>query len=204
MEGDIKGKFIVLEGLDGSGKSTQAKRLVERLNLSGIKAVSLREPTDGQWGRKIREIAAKGREGITPEEELSYFVNDRREDVEKNIIPALNDGMVVVMDRYIYSNMAYQGALGIDVDHIAEINREFPRPDLVIFLDFKPGEGLGRVEMRGAANAGFEKREFLEKVYETYQLPQFEIMSRISAKGSVEEVGERIWGVVAPYLEDFQ
>ena len=166
-----------------------------------MKAVALREPTDGQWGRKIREIATNGRDGISPEEELSYFVNDRHEDVEKNIIPAINDGFIVVMDRYIYSNMAYQGAIGIDIDHIVEINSQFPKPDAVIFLDFKPSEGLGRVESRGAANAGFEKIEFLEKVYAMYQLPQFGVMTRISAKGTIEEVGERIWEVVAPLIE---
>lgn len=142
---------------------------------------------------KIREIANVGREAVTLEEELSYFVKDRAEDAEKNILPALKSGKVVVMDRYIHSNMAYQTALGLDTPLIIEKNRDFPQPDKVFFLDIKPAEGLKRVDGRGeGANVGYEKIEFLEKVYEVFKSPEFDSMERIDATGSIEEIEEVI------------
>ncbi len=193
------GLFIVLEGVDGGGKSTQAKLLVERLNNSGHKAIYLREPTSGEWGQKIRRIAVDGREGITLEDELEYFINDRAEDLEKNILPALERGEVVVMDRYYFSNMAYQGALGLDVQDIFDRNKKFKTPDIVIFLDIKPSDGLNRIgEREGGANIGYEKLDYLEKVYEVFGGPLFNSMKRLDATGSVEEVSALIWAEVSP------
>jgi dTMP kinase len=142
---------------------------------------------------KIREIASAGREGVTLEEELSYFINDRAEDAEKNIIPALDSGQVVVMDRYIHSNMAYQTALGLDINLIVEKNSSFPQPDRVFFLDIEPAEGLKRVDGRGGgANVGYEKIEFLEKVYGVFNQPEFDSMERVDATGTVEGIAEII------------
>ena len=183
----------MIEGLDGAGKTTQAKLLVESLKHAGRESIYLKEPTNGQWGMKIREIANIGRETVTLEEELSFFVNDRAEDAEKNIRPALESGKVVVMDRYIHSNIAYQTALGLDTDLIIEKNRNFPQPDKVFFLDIEPSAGLKRVDGRGdGANVGSEKIEFLEKVYEVFKRPEFDSMERIDATGSVEEIAEVI------------
>ncbi len=196
-----KGLFILIEGLDGAGKSTQAKKLLDRLLNARHDAIYLREPTNGPWGQKIRQIAMYGRDGVHPEEELSYFINDREEDAKQNIIPALTSGKVVVMDRYIPSNMAYQGALGFDVRHIAERNRHFPQPDITFFLDIKPEEGLKRVDDRGGANVGFEKLEFLQEVYRIFCGPGFEQMVHIDARRGIEEVAEAIWSRVAPLLK---
>src|SRR5687767_11083693 len=107
-----RGLFIVIEGIDGTGKSTQAKRLGEWFLAQGREVVLSREPTDGPWGKKLRDSAATGR--LSPQDELQYFLNDRREHVEEKIQPALAGGKVVILDRYYFSTMAYQGARGFD------------------------------------------------------------------------------------------
>ena len=197
-----KGLFVLIEGLDGAGKSTQAQKLVDRLCGAGCDALYLKEPTNGPWGQKIRQIAVNGRDGITREEELSYFLNDREEDSRLNIIPALTAGKIVVMDRYIPSNMAYQGALGFDVKVIAEKNRHFPQPDITFFLDIRPEDGLKRVDDRGGANIGFEKIDFLKEVYRIFNGPGFEKMIRIDAKRGVGEISDQIWSRVSPLLKE--
>ena len=95
-----KGYLIVFEGIDGTGKSTQCRLLSKFLNEKEIPNIVLVEPTTGTWGMKIRRLLSAGREGISPQEELSWFVNDRKEDISKNIMPALLDNKVVIMDRY--------------------------------------------------------------------------------------------------------
>jgi len=193
----------VLEGLDGSGKSTQAKLLVQNLIKHGRDAVYMKEPTEGEWGQKIREIAVKGRENVTPGQELDYFIKDREEDVTKNILPALEAGSVVVMDRYIYSNIAYQGALGIDIELIKEKNGKFPRPDIIFFLEAEPETGIGRINDKrtGGANVGFEKIEYLQKVNEIYHSDEFNFMIRIDAGKEITEIQEEILKTVLVNLK---
>ena len=103
-------------------------------------------------------------------------------------------GRVVVMDRYIYSNIAYQGALGIDTRLIKEKNKTFPKPDMVFFLDAEPEKGLERISgsRAGGANVGFEKAGYLKKVYEIYNRPELDFMVRIDAVQGVEEVQRQI------------
>jgi len=186
----IEGILVVFEGLDGSGKTTQAKLLVDNLQKHGRKALYLKEPTDGRWGRKIREIASRGRDNVTPRQELEFFLRDREEDVKNNILPALANGETVVMDRYIHSNMAYQGALGFDVEMIRKENLRFPQPDAVFFLDVAPGVGLRRITggRKGGANVGYEKLDYLEKVYEIFRQKEFDAMIRINGEREAEEI----------------
>ncbi len=195
--------FIVIEGLDGAGKSTQADMLVERLKKSSFDAIKLKEPTNGRWGTEIRRIAEEGREHLTPDEEVALFIKDREEDSKLNIIPALSAGKTVVMDRYINSNAAYQGALGLDPAVIFEKNRGFPQPDAVFFLELTPEEGLRRVNQRGAANAGFEKIEYLRRVHDLFNGAEggFKKMIRIDALQPPEKIAELIWQNVAPLLK---
>ena len=91
-----RGWLIVFEGIDGTGKSTQCSKMEEYLNSKGVLAVRFREPTNGVWGKKIRHILKVGRGKTTREEELSWFNKDRQDDVEKNILPALNENKVVL------------------------------------------------------------------------------------------------------------
>ncbi len=159
-----RGLLIVLEGIDGAGKSTQARSLLRRLRYRGIDAVSLREPTRGRYGREIRRLA-KAEGSLTPAQELDLFLLDRRENVDKRIRPALERGRVVVMDRYYLSTIAYQGAKGLDPGMLRRANERFaPRPDLIFILDLPAARGLGRISGRKSRDLLFEREGYLRRV----------------------------------------
>ncbi len=137
--------LIALEGIDGSGKSTQARLLCDQLRAVGVDAVVFREPGDSEFGDKLRQQFRHGRT-VSPEEEARLFIEDRRIDVGDNIRPALAAGKVVIMDRYYFSTMAYQGALGLDADQLRESNESFaPRPDLTLILDLPAEVSVERI-----------------------------------------------------------
>ena len=161
------GLFIVLEGIDGTGKSTQAGLLADWFRAQGREVVASREPTDGPWGRQIRATAATGR--LAAEEELELFLKDRREHVEQLIAPALAAGKVVILDRYYFSTMAYQGSRGFDPLEIRARNEAFaPRPDLLVILDLDVDTALGRIGARGDTANEFEKRDALARCREIF------------------------------------
>lgn len=155
------GTLVAFEGIDGSGKTTQAKKLAGVLDRCGIAYVTSKEPTTGPWGQKIRESKTKGR--MPPDVELQAFLADRRQHVEDLVMPALNRGDVVIVDRYYYSTVAYQGARGMDPDHLLQANSFAPRPDLVVLLDVPPRIGLGRIAGRGDTADLFEEESNLDK-----------------------------------------
>jgi dTMP kinase len=159
-----RGRLIVVEGIDGAGKSTQVRRLAEALRRDGRSVVESREPTDGPWGRKIRASAAAGRMSL--DDELHAFIEDRKEHVARVIEPALARGDIVLLDRYYFSTIAYQGARGGDVDVIRRMNEAVaPRPDLVLLIDFDPQAGLRRIrESRGDVPDDFERLDQLEAI----------------------------------------
>jgi dTMP kinase len=115
-----RGLLIVFEGIDGSGKTTHVRLLDQRLRRAGYDVVCLKEPTEGPWGQKLRQLAQHGRQEIPPTTELEWFLQDRREDVEHNIQPALARGQIVVLDRYYFSTIAYQGTLQLDPEEMGK------------------------------------------------------------------------------------
>ena len=146
MESQTKGIFIVIDGIDGAGKTVQVKLTAENLRKSGYTVKELREPTDGPYGQKIRSLTPEIREQLAPEEEMRWFVEDRKSNILENIKPALDRGMIVIQDRYYYSTLAYQGALGLDPEKIKKAHDSFLiEPDIVLFLDIEPEAGLERV-----------------------------------------------------------
>lgn len=158
------GKLIVIEGIDGTGKSTQAKLLSEKLQKMGYDVVFGKEPTDGEFGKKIRAALTKGFKN--PLEETMLFALDRMQDVQNNIAPALMKNKVVVLDRYYFSSMAYQGSKGIDSEQIREINEWFsPVPDLLIILDADPSVSVKRINRERDT---FENVEYLNNVREIF------------------------------------
>ena len=189
------GLFIVFEGIDGSGKSTQVKLLSRYLTSRGREVLELMEPTYGVWGKKIRDLIA-GTEMPEAGYMLELFINDREDDVTRNILPALESGRVVLLDRYYYSNAAYQGAMGLNPEIILEENRKrrFPEPDRVYYIDLLPGTANDRISLRnkGLEKEIFEKQVFLERVREIYLSLKDHNFMVIDGSGSIEETFEAI------------
>ncbi len=194
------GLFIVFEGLDGAGKTTQVSLLCERLCQDGFEVIRLKEPTDGPWGKKIRQMAQHGRDEVSPETELAWFLKDRRQDVEQNIRPALARGQVVVLDRYYFSTIAYQGARGCDPEQIRQRNEAFaPPPNLLFLLDIPPNQGLERLQQDRTPD-DFEQLEYLERVSAFFVRMDFAYLRRIPATLNAEVIHDRIWGDVKTAL----
>ncbi len=195
-----KGILVVLEGIDGSGKTTQARSLLRRLRSRGWEAVFFREPTRGRWGREIKRKAA--RDGsLTPEEELGLFIKDRRENVEKNLKPALKMGKIVVLDRYYFSTIAYQGAKGIDPARVRRLNEAFAaRPDLVIVLDVDAGAGLARIAGRKTRDELFEREDYLARVRQIFRGLRGRNIIHLDGRSDRRSVGRAIWGHVEKLL----
>lgn len=194
------GLFIVIEGIDGTGKSTQAKRLGEWFTAQGREVVLSREPTDGPWGKKLRESAATGR--LSPEDELQYFLNDRRQHVDELIAPSLAAGKVVILDRYYFSTMAYQGTRGFDPAEIRRKNEAFaPVPDVLLIMDLDVDTALERIGARGDTTNEFEKRGNLERCREIFLSLKDESFVRvIDTRGSLDEVATLVRAAVGSRL----
>jgi dTMP kinase len=159
--------FIVLEGIDGTGKSTQVQLLAEWFRSQGREVVTSREPTDQPWGKKLRESASTGR--LSPEDELEYFLKDRKQHVDELIQPSLDAGKVVILDRYYFSTMAYQGSRGFDPGEIRVKNEAFaPRPDHLFILDLDVDTARQRIGARGDTANEFERRDALAKCREIF------------------------------------
>lgn len=195
-----KGVLIVFEGIDGAGKSTQARRLLQRLRVRGYDAVSFREPTRGRWGRRIRKLA-KMPGSVSPEEELNLFVRDREENVARNLKPALAVGKIVVLDRYYFSTIAYQGAKGLDPVRIRKMNERIAvPPDLVFILDIGAGPGLARIHSRKQKDLLFEKERYLRKVRAIFRGLKGRKFVHLDASRSRDETAREIWSRVSRLL----
>jgi len=196
-----RGILIVLDGIDGAGKTTQAKRLLEKLRKEGFDAVYFREPSDSKWGREIKRKAAHP-DSLSPEDELDLFQKDRRENVERNLKPALKKKKIVVLDRYYFSTIAYQGARGIDPMRIQKMNEEFVvKPDLVFILDIAPGNGLKRIEKnRKKKDLLFEQEDYLSRVREIFRGFKGENVFHINALHSEEDIYNEIEKIVFSLL----
>lgn len=181
------GWLVVVEGIDGAGKSTVLRRLAALCAERGLPCVSSGEPTRGPWGMKLRQSMSEGR--LSLDEELDLFLKDRAEHVATLIRPALVEGKVLLLDRYYLSTAAYQGARGADPAEILEANEKFaPQPDLVLLLDFDPDGGLARIRARGDAPNTFEEAEQLRAVRRIFLGLQRPFIRRVDASRPAEEV----------------
>ena len=188
--------LINLEGIDGCGKSTQCKLLMEKFQKENENVVILKEPTDGKYGQKLWEML-KGQREATTEEILELFVKDRREHVDEKIKPALDDGKIVLMDRYYYSTIAYQAAAGIDVERIRKDNEFAPKPDIVLIFDLPVDLAMERVRGHSVADA-FEKEEHLEKVRKAYlNLEDDPLVRIIDSTRTPEDIFAEVWNLVS-------
>ncbi len=183
------GLFVVFEGIDGAGKTTQVDLLTRALRDAGETVVRSKEPTAGPWGMKVRESALTGRFPI--EEELYAFEQDRREHLETLILPALARNEVVVLDRYYYSTIAYQGRVSGNPEAIDAQMRAFARtPDIVFLLDSEPELCVRRVRSRDGAPNHFEDVEDLRQARAIFLslLPSHPEIVRIEAAMPIEAI----------------
>lgn len=182
------GLLIAIDGIDGAGKTTLANALRERLEAAGTLVVQGKEPTTGEWGVKLRESAAAGR--LSPEQELDYLVRDRRQHVDQVIAPALRAGAVVILDRYVPSTVAYQGAAGIPVEQLLSANEFAPVPDLLLVLDVDPEVGLDRIRSRGDKPNHFETLDNLQlcrEIFLALEMPGMKVVDGGQSAGGVLE-----------------
>lgn len=204
----MKGKFIVFEGNDGSGKSTQILKVEKYLKEKGYKVVTTREPGGTEVGFRIRKLLldpAYKMDGLT---EALLLAADRNEHVKNVLIPALEDGYVVICDRYILSSIVYQGIVrGVGVENIIKLNSIFEekiKPDLYIILTLSPEIALQRLKMAGKNDKlDTENFDFHRKVYNGFKevSKRFEKCVNIEAEGTVEDVFEKVRKVIDDLLK---
>ncbi|HEX8751990.1 MAG TPA: dTMP kinase [Solirubrobacterales bacterium] len=190
--------FVSLEGIDGAGKSTQARLLAEAL---GPRAVAIREPGGTAAAERIRELLADPALSLEPLAELLLFLAARADLTERVIRPALEEGREVVADRFSDSSVAYQGAargLGVgEVIGLCEAATDGLWPDLTLLLKLDPKVALGRSEGRDRFEVeGLELQRAVAQAYEEIAYIASDRVVVIDAAGSVEEVHERVMEAV--------
>ncbi|MHA1686987.1 MAG: dTMP kinase [Candidatus Heimdallarchaeaceae archaeon] len=207
MGSSLKGLFIVFEGIDGVGKTTHAKTLVDFLQSLNFQAVYTTEPTHWtEYGKKIR-ASFSYEQRLPVEEEFQLFLEDRKLHVSKEVLPELEKGSIVVSDRYYFSSVAYQGSRGLDWKYILQANQEavIP-PDIVILLDIPVEEAIERIQNGRASGANsFEKKESLEKVRKIFnelaqQFPDLIVV--IDSTRPFEEVHKKITDYVLEVIRN--
>lgn len=163
-----KGKFIVLEGIDGSGISTQTQKLKALLETRyGIKAILTKEPSDGPVGAIIRQVLSGRTMEVNDRTLALLFAADRLDHNQNKIIPVLEQGDYVICDRYLWSSYAYQG-MSLDPSWIKEMNKYAHKPDLTIFIKVKPETSLNRITGSRFKTELFETTEILQQVLANY------------------------------------
>ncbi|MGQ0765686.1 MAG: dTMP kinase [Gemmatimonadota bacterium] len=210
-----RGTLIVLEGGEGVGKTTQIGRLGQRLTMSGLSCLTVREPGSTRAGNEIREFLLRPGVDLTARSEALLFMASRAQLVRELVKPALDSGVIVLADRFFLSTYAYQvygrGLAAEDVRRINAFATGGLRPDLTLLLKLKSTEGLARVENRGpsdrmeAADAGFHAR--VEAAFSLFAMsdwqaehPECGPIRSVDGSGSVEEVAERLWEAASRVL----
>ncbi len=194
---DLLKHTIVFEGLDGAGTTTQRNKLISYLESMGKNVFLTNEPTGNMIGRLIRDVLQK-RYKTTDEALALLYAADRDDHLynpEYGMTKHIEDGDIVICDRYFYSSFAYQGVT-LDWDFIAKVN-QFPHPEVLIYIDTPTSECINRIEKRGEEKELFEKAEFLQKVEQGYAkifstLPQFVHFIKIDGTLTQDAIFEEI------------
>lgn len=204
-----RGKFIVLEGLDGAGTSTQQVLLVDWLMRLGQPVEATHEPTNGPIGSVIRQVL-DGRLNVTPKVLAMMFATDRLDHITNpvnGIEVALSDGRWVVCDRYVFSSLAYQSADGIDAESIISLNRWAIDPDLTIFVDTDPVVCMDRIRTRSGYDELYHKEAALVASLDAYQriIATHKLTGTIltvDGNNKVEDVADEIRTKITKYFGD--
>ena len=197
------GKFIVFEGIDGMGKSSQLALLADALRQRGLPVAVTREPSDGPHSLVIREMF-KARDRFRPEDELAAFIADRRWHVENFLRPHLAAGTHVLCDRYFLSTIAYQGSKGIDAQKIIDAHDFAPEPDLALLLSGEPAMGIARIRQRGDMPNDFERLAYLREVRRIFDTLSFPYIRRIDTSQPMDVVHAAIVQTVLPLFTEPQ
>lgn len=209
-----RGLFITFEGLDGSGKTTQMRRLAKRLRARGHVVLETVEPGGTEIGGKIRQVLLDAaNQELSPTAELLLYFASRAQNVDERILPALRRGEIVLADRFTDSTLVYQGCgRGLGAETVLALDRVACRglkPDLTLLLDIDVETSLARARARNAAQPAGETRmdeqslEFHRKVYEAYQAlaaGEPERIRRIDGRAAVEEIELAIWDMVSAHV----
>ena len=202
--------FIAIEGIDGSGGTTQTRMLADWFSAQGYSEVlTTAEPSTGPVGQFIRRALDPGQpESCIGDSVLPFlFAADRRDHLDREIVPALQRGAVVISDHYYHSSLAYQ-SLAIGLPEVAALNDRFQMPDLTVFLDLNAEACLERIERRGATVERFEAIDRLRQISDAYEgvivhcRARGERIERVDATGTPDEVHQRICLLVLEVIED--
>ena len=197
-----RGRFIVFEGIDGAGKTTQVNLLAERLRALGKQVVITAEPTSLPSGRALREVLG-GKVKKSACEIAAMFTLDRiahNVDSENGIEKHLCEGAYVICDRYYYSSLAYQGSL-VDYAWVKALNTDCPEirhPDICIFLDLTPEESMKRISAGRESTEIYENTETLTRVRETFlrvidDMRTVDTVEIVNAASDIKTVSDRIF-----------
>ncbi|HVP41330.1 MAG TPA: dTMP kinase [Candidatus Krumholzibacteriaceae bacterium] len=192
------GAFICVEGLDASGKTTQSKFLVKNLRRKGFNAIYTTEPSKGRIGRLIRRHVLLGENRLSVVLEALLFSADRIDHLEREVMPALKDKKIVVSDRYLYSSLAYQGAAGLDLKWIEEINRWAVKPDLTVYIDIPPEVVLQRLKRKKSVMETLHNQERVRDIY--LKLVKAHNLRMIDGNKPKAKVAKEILQVVTAFL----
>lgn len=198
-------QFIVLEGIDGAGTTTQLAHLSGYLEGLGVHNHTTREPTTGPIGRIIRETL-QAKEGAPTRATLPWlFAADRADHLHREIFPALANGIWVLSDRYFHSSLAYQ-SLDLPLEDVLALNGQFPAPDLTIFLDLDPDTALARINARQGTREIYEHKDLLERIAHQYTVVNRRLQERgdhiviLDGAQPIASVSAAIEETVAPLL----
>ncbi|KPV63923.1 MAG: putative thymidylate kinase [Candidatus Bathyarchaeota archaeon BA2] len=194
-----RGVFICIEGLDTSGKTTHARRLVRNLRKRGFDAIYTTEPSRGKIGRFVRKHILQRKKRVPSVVEALFFALDRVDHVEKRIKPALEEGKIVVSDRYVYSSLAYQGAAGLDLKWIEEINRLALPPNLAIYIDVPPEVVVERIKRKKSVMERLETQRRVREVY--MKFVENGRLVPVNGNRTKDEVAKDILAVVLDFLK---
>jgi len=162
----LSGLFVVVDGIDGAGKSELVVRLAESFMSAGVKVMTTFEPTKGKYGSELRNSFVGPR--LPLEEEIDLFVKDRRDHIETIVRPALARNELVICDRYWHSTCAYQGARGADVEGLIRRHEFALEPDVMFLLDLEPNTAVERIKKARGTFSSFERLKDLMIVREIF------------------------------------
>ncbi len=198
-----RGRLIVLEGIDGSGTTSQTERLVAHLRQQGRTAVSTREPSDGPIGRLLREVLLgqhrmPGGDSVDGRTMALLFAADRLDHLQREVEPLLAEGFDVVSDRYLMSSLAYQ-AEEADREWVALLARGVRPPDLTILLDIPVAVAAQRRRLAGRPEERYDADSYLDRVADNYRRLARDAAATVILDGSVsrDEVAKAVAAAVA-------